>query len=49
MAPCLEYVTVFWKTDHLHTRTEDTFITIQKPQALDNNRLPGLLLQTAYY
>ena len=49
-------MTIFWKTDHLDTRTEihllpvrDTHsCTIQKHQALDD-RLPGLLLQTAFY
>ena len=48
---------VFWKTDHLPTRTEIHLLlvhdrhthacTIQKYQALDN-RLPGLLLQMAF-
>ena len=50
-------MTVFWKTDHLDTTTEIHLLPvrdrhthalyIQKHQALDN-RLPGLLLQTAF-
>ena len=54
----LTIVTVFWKTDHLRTRTEIHLLpvhdrhthacTIQEHQALDN-RLPGLLLQMAFY
>ena len=47
---------IFWKTDHLDTRTEifrlyvigTLMHCIQKHQAIDN-RLPGLLLRTAFY
>ena len=52
------YVTVFWKSYQLDTRTEIDLLPvldrhthalyIQKHQALDS-RLPGLLLQTAFY
>ena len=50
-------MTVFWKTDHLDTRTEihllpvcdrHTHALFQKHQTLDN-RLPGMLLRTAFY
>ena len=45
-------MTVFWKTNHLCTRTESIFClymigTLMHYPALDN-RLPGLLLQTAF-
>ena len=33
----LVYVTVFWKTDHLRTRTEIHVLPVQKHQALDNS------------
>ena len=52
------YVTIFGKINHLRASTEIHFwpvpesyvhsCTIQKYQAVDN-RLPGLLLQTAFY
>ena len=52
------YVTLFGKIDHLRASTEIHFLSvpesyihapyIQKHQALDN-RLAGLLLQTAFY
>ena len=47
-------VTVFWKTDHLCTRTEIHPLpvhdrhTMHYPEALDN-RLSDLLLQTAFH
>ena len=43
-------MTVFWKTDHLDTRTEIHLLPVcdRHTHALDN-RLPGLLLQTAFY
>ena len=52
------YVTEFWKTDHPRTRTEINLLPVHdrhthalailKHQVIDN-RLPGLLLQTAFY
>ena len=49
------YVTVFWKTEHLRTRTEIYLLpvhdrhscTIQKYQVLDN-KLLGVLLQKSF-
>ena len=47
------YVTVFWKTNHLGTRTEIHLLPVHDRlthalQALDN-RLPSLPLQTTFY
>ena len=50
-------MTVFWKTDHLHTRTEIHLLPVRdrhthalsRNTLVPDNRLPGLLLQTAFY